>query len=104
MREVADDDCDAAEALLGQVGGEVDQRVLTGPREGLAQHQVLGRVAGQRHLGEDRQVRTGLGGLRRPPGDQAGVARQVAHRGVDLGAGDPQLRPHVLSLPAGAPR
>ena len=91
MREVPDDDGDVAEPLLGERRGQLDQRALAGVREGLPQHEVLGRVAGQRHLGEDDEVGAGLGRRRRPPGDQLGVAGEVTDAGVDLGQTHPQL-------------
>ena len=81
---------------VGQVGREVDEGVLAGVREGLPQHEVLGRIAGQGHLGEDDEVDAVPGGLRRPGAHQVGVPREVADAGVDLGQAHPQLRPLLL--------
>ena len=100
VRQVPDDDGDVAQPLLGQRRGQVDERVLAGPGEGLAEHEVLGRIAGQGHLREDDEVRAGLGGLRRPRAHQLGVPGEVADPGVDLGQGHPQL--HRLLIAHGA--
>jgi hypothetical protein len=91
VRQVADDDGDVAQALLGERRGQIDEGVLAGPGEGLPQHEVLRRIAGQGHLREDDEVRPGVGGLRRPGAHQLGVAGQVTDTGVDLGQGHAQL-------------
>ena len=70
--------------------------MLAGVREGLAQHEVLGGIAGQRHLREDDEVDAVPGGLRRPGAHQLGVAGEVTDAGVDLGQPHPQLRPLLL--------
>ena len=106
--EVADDDRGAPQAPLGQVAGEPGQRLLTGLREGLAEHEVLGRVPGEGHLGEDDDVGAVLGGPRRPGGDQRGVAGDVADAGVDLGQGHSELHgfahvPILVRAPATRP-
>ena len=100
MRQVADDDGDLAQAVVGQLRREVDEGLLAGVREGLAQHEVLGRIAGQGHLGEHDEVDAVAGGLRRPLADQVGVAREVADAGVDLGQAHPEL--HGLLLVHGS--
>jgi hypothetical protein len=96
VRQVPDDDGDVAEPLLGQRGGEVDDGVLAGPGEGLAEDEVLGRIAGEGHLREDHEVRAGLGGLRRPPAHQLRVACQVTDTRVDLRQGHPQLHDLIV--------
>ena len=54
------------------------------------QPQVLGRVAGDRLLGEHDQLRARLPSPADPVGDQLRVALDVAHGGVHLGERDPQ--------------
>ena len=55
------------------------------PLDELAQgQQVLGRVAAQGQLGEDRQLGAGLGRLPRTPHDGRRVVLERAYRGVDL--------------------
>ena len=100
MREVPHDDGDVAQALLGQGGGQVDERVLAGPGEGLAQHEVLGGIAGEGHLGEDHEVRAVLGGLAVHVRTSSALPGEVADPGVDLGQGHPQL--HRLLIVHGA--
>ncbi|HEX8582092.1 MAG TPA: nitrilase-related carbon-nitrogen hydrolase, partial [Acidimicrobiales bacterium] len=85
VRQVADDDGEVAQPAVGERGRQVDERLLAGGREGLAQHQVLGRVAGEGHLGEDDEVGSRARRPRRPAAHQVRVAREVADAGVDLG-------------------
>ncbi len=62
---------------------------LAGVREEvLLEQQVLGRVSGQRQLGEHDQLRAGLAGLTQACGDLLGVARDVADGGVQLAEGE----------------
>jgi hypothetical protein len=89
--QVADDDRDVPEALLLQRRRELDQRALAGVREGLPQHQVLGRIPGEGRLGEDDEVGARLGRLRRPLGHQLRVPGEVTDAGVDLSQTYPQL-------------
>ena len=100
VRQVADDDGELAQPLPRRASrGQVDHRLLAGPGERLAQHEVLGRVAGQGHLGEDHQVRAGVGGRRATTGSPARLLPgQVTDARVDLGEGHPQLHAHTTSL------
>ena len=91
MGQVADHHGDLAQAVVGQPGGEVLDGVHAGVREGLAQHEVLGRIPGERHLGEHDEVDAVPGSLRRPGAHQVGVAGQITDAGVDLGETYPEL-------------
>jgi hypothetical protein len=61
------------------------------------QRQILHRVAGQRHLAEHHDVRTGSGGFPAAIGDHCGVAHDVADTWIHLGQGQTQLR-HALII------
>src|SRR5262249_24937601 len=89
-----------AETATGSGLGEADQRrrLADSDRQLLdrapvrldevaLQVEVLGRVSRQAELGEDRQLRAGVGGPVDPLGDPGGVAVDVADGGVDLGEG-----------------
>ena len=69
------------------VARELGERAPRVAQEVLAQQQVLGRVAGQRQLGEQHQL--GAGGARRvdPGADALRVAGDVADGGVHLAEG-----------------
>ena len=73
----------ASRSHLG--GGALDQRGL--------QHQVLGRIADQLHLGKDDQI-AGPGLLRAPSSIAVGIAGEVADLLVELGKGDGELVGH----------
>ena len=62
--------------LVERVGGRVEEAVL--------QQQVLGRVAGQRQLGEHDELGAGVAGALGPVGDLGRVAVEVADGGVRL--------------------
>ena len=73
--EVADDDRDRAQAVLGQIRGQLLQRCPGRRAERAAEHQILGRVPRQRHLREDHQVRAGRGRLPGAGMDKSGIRR-----------------------------
>ncbi|MDX6410806.1 MAG: hypothetical protein QOE91_322 [Gaiellaceae bacterium] len=73
--------------LLERAGGGADE---AGP-----QQQVLGRIAGHRELGEDREVGALVAGLLEARQDQVAVAVEVAHDGIDLCERQPQ-RSHLI--------
>ncbi len=89
--EIADDDGQLAGALVGQPAGEPVDGRAGGLRERAAQHEVLGRIAGERHLREGHQVRAGAHRPSRPGAHQVRVRREIADGGVDLGKRDAQL-------------
>jgi hypothetical protein len=65
--------------------GDLLERTLRGADEAWPEQQVLGRVAGDRQLGEEDDVRVGLLRLGEPVEDALAVAVEVADDGVDLG-------------------
>ena len=71
--------------------GELLDRAPVGLDEVALQVEVLGRVAGEAELGEDRQVGALVAGAADPLGDLRRVAVDVADRRVDLGEGYPHL-------------
>jgi hypothetical protein len=56
--------------------------------EVVAQPQVLGRIARQRHLGADQQFRARLAGGIHGAADAIGITGEIAHGEVQLGDGD----------------
>ena len=77
-----------------RVGGDpLDRRARVG-QEVLLEQQVLGRVAGDRQLGEERELRAGLARARELLADLGLVAGDVADGGVDLGEGDAHPSPN----------
>ena len=70
-------------------GGHLCERRQVVVDERGTPEQVLGRVAGHRELGEDRQVRAGTLRLVERGENPSGVARQVAHHRVHLARGHP---------------
>ncbi len=62
-----------------------------------AQDQVLDRIAGQEHLGEDHQVGAALVGPAGPFEEPVGVPGEVADDGIGLGECDAKLS-HGTSL------
>jgi len=90
--DVPHDDRELAEPLVG----EPPRRGLQGGDGGVdergAQHQVLHRVPGEEHLGEDDEVRAAVGRLTRPFEQLVGVAGQVPDRRVGLGQSYAELR------------
>ncbi len=95
--DVADDHGQFAQALPLQAAGHLLQRVDTGVHEGRAQHEVLDRVAGEEHLGEDDEVSSALGGVAGPRDQPVRVGAQVAYGRVRLCQGNAQLC-HANSL------
>ena len=91
MRQIAHHHGDLGQPVVGQVRRELDEGALARVREGLAQDEVLGRIAGEGHLGEHDEVDAVPGGLPRPGAHQVGVALEVTDAGVDLGQAHPQL-------------
>jgi len=75
---------DAEARAVGAVGGEAGKFRRDVGLEGRAQHQVLGLVAGQEHLGQRHEV--GAGVAPRPPRREGlvGIVAQRAHGGVEL--------------------
>ena len=70
------------------VGGDpLDRRARVG-EEVLLEQQVLGRVAGDAELGEERELRAGLARARELLAHLGLVAGDVADGGVDLGERD----------------
>jgi len=76
-------------AAAGRVLGEGVERLEVVPDERGTQHEVFGRVAGERELGEDEDVGRGLGGAGCPGRQALDVPVEVADRGVDLRECDP---------------
>jgi len=75
---------DGHRGAVGAVAGEAFDVCDGGLMEGRFHHQILRVVAGDEHLGESHHVRAGLA-RRVPRGFRAGgVARQIAHRRVEL--------------------
>ena len=64
---------------------DLRERALRRPHEAGPQEEVLGRVAGDGELGEDRDVRAGLPRLLEPVEDEGAVAVEIADGGIDLG-------------------
>jgi hypothetical protein len=91
LADAADHHGQVAQAGGLQCGGEIGQRALGAAAEGRALREVLDRVAGDGHLRERDQAGARLGGPAHPGDDRLGVAGDVAHTGVDLGEGDPQV-------------
>ena len=67
---------------------ERGERDHVGAGEVRLQVEVLRRVAGQAELAEDDQIRICVSGALGPPGDQLGVAVDVADGRIDLGERD----------------
>ncbi len=86
--EIADDDRQLTEALVGQAGGETLQRRAGGLHEGRPEGQVLDGIPGQRHLRERHEMRSLLGGVPGPADDRLGVLGEVADARVDLVQGE----------------
>src|SRR3546814_5678727 len=74
------------------------ESILRRFQEHRLQHQVLGRIAGDRQLGRHHQVRSGGGGLRPRPAQQGKVAGDVAHDGVELRQSDLRSEEHTSEL------
>ena len=90
--EEADHDRHVAETRRCEISGQPFERPLRRGHEGAAQHQVLRRIAGQRHLRQENKVRTRLAGCSDLLDHTRGVARQIADRDVDLRKSHPQPR------------
>ena len=88
----ADDRDDAS-----RVGGDPLDRGARVGEEVLLEQQVLGRVAGDRQLGEERELRAGLACARELLANLGLVAGDVADGGVDLGERDPHSPSPYLS-------
>ena len=96
--QVSDDGGQRRAAVPGQLGGECLQDADRSGGEGLAQGEVLHRVAGQRHLAEHHQMGAGFGGLPAAGGDDRGITLDVAHGRVHLGQSQTKRR-HVSHHP-----
>ncbi len=72
-------------------------------REAGLQHQILGLVAGDEHLGQGQQVGAGLARPGPCLARLGGIAWQVAHGRVQLSKGDAERVGHGASLPDLAP-
>ena len=77
---------------IEQPSGETIDRDSGGLDEAAPQREIFYRVTGEHHLGEQHEVRTGVGCLLRPVHNKVGVGRDVPDGGVDLGHGNPQMR------------
>ena len=82
-------------------GGKGFQRRVAVAQEGRFQHQVLGLVAGQEHLGQGHHVRARAAPLRPGVQRQRGVAGKVAHGRVQLGEGQAEAVDHGSILRGG---
>jgi len=72
--------------------------------EVLLEQQVLGRVAGNRQLGEHDELRALMAGARDVPLDLGHVPGDVADGGVDLGQGDAERGCHTTIMARGRRR
>jgi hypothetical protein len=88
-------DGDDALRVLGQA---VERRARVA-QEVLLEEQVLGRIADERALGEEHELRTRLARRADLRGDALGVAGDVAHHRVHLGHGDAQHGPMMPQRP-----
>ena len=70
------------------VARDAIERAAAGLQEVRFQQQVLRRITVDRQLGEDDDLRAGLGRLAEVVADLGGVPIDVAHRDVDLGEGE----------------
>ena len=70
------------------LGGQGHERLADGVEEVVAEQQVLGRIAREAELGQHDQVGSAVAGALDLPRDQALVALDVAHRGIDLRQGE----------------
>ena len=95
--QVAGHHGDVAQAGLGEPGGSLPQRGDRRLYERRAQRQVLDRIAGEHHFGEQDHPGACGGRLRGPADDGGGVAVEVADGGIDLSERDPKLG-HEFSL------
>ena len=77
-----------------RLGGDRAQRAGRGADEAGSQQQILGRVAGHRELGKERELGARVARLLEPREDEPPVAVEVADDGVDLG----EREPHGLRL------
>ncbi len=68
--------------------GQAVERLPGGGREGGAQEQVLGRIAGDGELRDERDVGAGPGGVAKRGRDHLGVAVDVTDDRVELCQGD----------------
>ena len=73
-----------ARAVLSEPRREPVQGLHRPGGEGLAHGQVLHRVAGQRHLAEHHDVRTGGACFPAARSDHRGVSREITHTGIHL--------------------
>jgi hypothetical protein len=84
-------------AAAGGGGGHLLQGGAVVGHEPGPQQQVLGRVAGDRELGQDQQVAAGIVGGPQRLDDAGDVAVEIPDAGVDLAQGDTQAG-HGLSV------
>ena len=96
------DEADDRRAAAGP-RGELRQHLEVVGDEARLEHEILGRIAGGRQLGEGHDVAPGGIGTVVGVGHQREVAVEVAHGRVELGERDPQHR-HVTRLPNRPPR
>jgi hypothetical protein len=89
--EITHDGGDVAGPGLRQLRGQPGQRLPGRLREGLPQGEVLDRVAGEHHLGEDDDVCARLPRTTGPVGDERRVPVQIPDGGIDLCHPDAKL-------------
>ena len=95
--EVADNDRKIAETVVGDLPRGPLHSGARCLDEGVAQREVLDRIAGEHHLGEDGEMRPTLGCVPRPAAYEVGVAVEITDCGIDLVESDAQLS-HATSL------
>jgi hypothetical protein len=95
--QIADNGDKIAEAPTVQAAGEPGDGDPGSLDEGLPQGQVLDRVAGERHLGEQDQVGTCNMSPLGPLHNEVCIGGDVADRRVELSKSDSKVR-HFLSV------
>jgi hypothetical protein len=86
------DEPDEDRRAAGRLAREPLERVEVVLHEHVAQDEVLGRITGDRELGEDDDVDGGFGRPSGPLDEQVDVAFEIADRGVDLAERDAHHR------------
>ena len=95
--QIADNGDKIAEAAPVQAAGEPGDGDPGGLDKGLPQGQVLDRVAGERHLGEQDQMGTRNVSPLGPLHNQVRIGGDVADRRVELSKSDSKVR-HFFSV------
>jgi len=83
---------------VARLGGEVLERRARVAQEVLLEQQVLGRVAGDRHLREDHELRARVARVAQRRLHRVRVALEIADPGVHLGQREAQEAVHGLLL------